>query len=383
MELPTYFEDLLSEVRPTAYQLDDYRAGHTELRTLLNEDLDLRPLLIGTFLQGSYRRATAVRPEDGELGDVDIVVATKLDAEACTPQEALERFRPFVRTHYGGKYRYQGRSIGIQLTHVQLDLVVTSAPSEAEATLAQADWVYDDDTPDDVEEWPLDKALSQARSGGVGGTHAFLRKVARGDTRWKHEPLLIPDREASKWEKTHPLEQICWTWDKNSKCNGHYVNVVKAIKWWRRERQSHIELKSYPLEHLVGECCPDGIGSVAQGVAETLEEIGSRYQSDVNRGAVPVLYDRGVRTPVLRRTSGKDFAEFHAAASAAAEIARRALNIETSSSLTRDDAIRQSAEEWRRLFGDAFPLPRNGSGEESGGYTPRTKVSKIRGERFA
>ena len=31
------------------------------------------------------------------------------------------------------------------------------------------------------------------------------------DSNWKDEPLLIPDREADAWDKTHPLEQIRWT----------------------------------------------------------------------------------------------------------------------------------------------------------------------------
>ena len=41
--------------------------------------------------------------------------------------------------------------------------------------------------------------------------------------------------EANEWQPTHPLETMKWTWDKNRRCNGHYVNVVKALKWWRTE----------------------------------------------------------------------------------------------------------------------------------------------------
>lgn len=50
------------------------------------------------------------------------------------------------------------------------------------------------------------------------------------------EPLYIPDRDADSWEKTHPLEQISWTQQKNARCNGHYVNIVKCLKWWRKEK---------------------------------------------------------------------------------------------------------------------------------------------------
>lgn len=58
--------------------------------------------------------------------------------------------------------------------------------------------------------------------------------------------------------------------------NGHYVNVVKAIKWWRRLNAAPPYPKGYPLEHLIGISCPDGIASVAEGVVRTLEDIRDR-----------------------------------------------------------------------------------------------------------
>ena len=44
-------------------------------------DEDLKDIIVTTFLQGSYRRSTAVRPKQGKRSDVDIVVVTKLDKE--------------------------------------------------------------------------------------------------------------------------------------------------------------------------------------------------------------------------------------------------------------------------------------------------------------
>ena len=51
---------------------------------------------------------------------------------------------------------------------------------------------------------------------------------------WKLDPLEIPDREAQRWERTHPLEQIRWTHEKNRLTNGHFTRVVRAIKEWKR-----------------------------------------------------------------------------------------------------------------------------------------------------
>ncbi len=82
-------------------------------------------------------------------------------------------------------------------------------------------------------------------------------------------PLLIPDREAKKWIETNPLAQIQWTQRKNALCNSHYINVVKSLKWWQINNFHDGNLpkypKGYPLEHIIGFCCPDDISSVAKG----------------------------------------------------------------------------------------------------------------------
>ena len=38
---------------------------------------------------------------------------------------------PFLNRYYAGKWKKKGRSIGIELSDVKLDVVLTSAPSEA------------------------------------------------------------------------------------------------------------------------------------------------------------------------------------------------------------------------------------------------------------
>jgi len=74
--------------------------------------------LVSDFLQGSYRRYTAVRPKDGKRADVDIVVVTNLDEQKHTPQQAMNLFKPFLDQHYTAKWHFQGRSIGIELSYV-------------------------------------------------------------------------------------------------------------------------------------------------------------------------------------------------------------------------------------------------------------------------
>lgn len=148
-KMVTYFNDFLRNIRLTDNQVDELKTAHTALRDRLIADDDLKDIIITTFLQGSYRRSTAVRPKQRKRSDVDIVVVTKLDKEEVTPDEALDAFEPFLKKYYDGKYRKQGRSWGIEMTHVDLDVVPTSAPSLAEQGLLENLAVLSDN---DVEE---------------------------------------------------------------------------------------------------------------------------------------------------------------------------------------------------------------------------------------
>ena len=74
--------------------------------------------MLALFLQGSYCRSIAVKPQNGNKSDVDVIVVTKLDSEKYTLEEALNLFVPFLDKHYKDKYRIQGRSIGMGLKYI-------------------------------------------------------------------------------------------------------------------------------------------------------------------------------------------------------------------------------------------------------------------------
>ena len=101
------------------------------------------------------------------------------------PEDALNKFIPFLDKYYKGKYRKQGRSFGISLSYVDLDIVPTSAPSEAVQEELSSEEL--------VSEFSIEENL------------AFFTDSDKSS--WKNEPLLIPDREANTWEKTHPLDK--------------------------------------------------------------------------------------------------------------------------------------------------------------------------------
>ncbi len=140
MELPSYFKDFLQKIRPSNEEIDDYIDGHTKLREKLLADPDLSPHIVGTFLQGSYRRFTAVTAEKGQKSDVDVVIVTDFSEDQYTAADALREFTDFLDKHdeYKDRYEPNAHSIAIELDKVKLDLVVTSAPSEVNTESLQA-----------------------------------------------------------------------------------------------------------------------------------------------------------------------------------------------------------------------------------------------------
>lgn len=350
-ELPTFFEEFLRGIRPTAAQRANYRDGHRRLRKRLLAYAPLADVVVTTFLQGSYRRATACRPTGDKRPDVDVIVVTDISSDVL-PRDAMDQFIPFLDEYYAGKWSPNDRSFHITLDRVELDLVITSRVDQVARAMLLMD-VLDSD--DDV--------ASDARWDSL---------FDAADQEWREHPLWIPDRELEEWQTTHPLAQIHWTWEMNRACDGHYVNVVKSLKWWRGRNPDPKYPRSYPFEHLVGQCCPRGITSVAVGVTETLEAIRDRYAAHARRKETPYLRDHGVDQDVLRRVTGEDFAAFHRLVSAAADVARAALD-ETSK--------RRATEKWRELLGDEFPLADDDEAAKAG-FTERTAPTVLGGARY-
>lgn len=363
MILQSDFNTFLQEIRPTQAMRDQLITGHKTLRERLNADEDLKPILVSDFLQGSYRRYTAVRPKGDKRSDVDIIVVTKLDEKEYAPKDALALFEPFLEKHYKGKWRRQGRSFGIEMSYVELDVVPTSAPTEQEYGILRSDAVTTDDNIVVARDWRLHQSWLALDHRMRVDARLLLNKAA-GESEWQAQPLRIPDREVNRWDDTHPLEQIRWTRDKNSRCHSHFVNVVKCIKWWRLEHYAEpAHPKGFPLERLVGEHCPDGIESVAEGVVKTLEAIVSSYAALVFMKGKPTLPDYGVPThDVFRRINSEDFSTFYTQVKDGADLSRRAFDCQ--------DRM-ESGQLWREMFGAKFPAPpENGSGKNAGFTTP-------------
>jgi len=374
LELKQYFSEFLEAIRPTASQRADAKAAHLRLRERLAKDAPLDEHVITTFLQGSYRRSTDVRPVGDKKSDVDIVVVTNMSEQRFSPSAALDEFRAFLQQYYAGQYEMQDRSWGVVDGEVELDLVPTSAPSEAVAEsfreLRKAGAAVDLGLEESAVVLGI---LREAAERGRRVTAA----LATSDE-WRDDPLHIPDRKREKWQPTHPLLQIDRTIEKNAACEGHFVNVVRCVKWWHLEKAGDVHPRGYPLEAIVFRKCPTGLDSVAEGFVRTLEAIRNDYKATFDKGdQKPQIWDHGVRTQdVLARLSIAEFRAFYECVALWAPFARRAL----------DETDREVCiERWRQIFGGSFPGPEDGGG--GGGTrvfpTPTSPVPAVPVKRYA
>lgn len=384
MELKPQFKEFLGAIRPTDAQKENWRSSSTTLRNRLSQDDDLKGLVVSTFLQGSVRRSTAVRPLGDKRPDVDIVVVTNIDSTTESARDAMDRFIPFLKKWYPGKWRPQGRSFGIEMSLVDMDLVITALPSDQNSRdfmtrLYRSQAVETLDTLEEARSWRLNEDWRPFVPSPFGDSRQIVELADAPREKWQPNPLWLPDRDADGWGRTHPLAQIQWTAAKNRANDGNYVDIVRAIKWWRQTNSDSLPKypKGYPLEHMIGHVLKDGTTSMAQGVVQVFESMRDTWALLAAAGMKPRLADHGVpEHDVLKRLDVDDFKAFHAAAASAAETAREAL-------LSQD--AQESAGLWRDLFGSRFPVPgpQGGDRARSGFTAPAQAAVPSTTGRFA
>jgi hypothetical protein len=198
--MPVSIERLLVErasaVRPTATQLAGAQRSHLHLRELLVSG-QMADRITRIYLTGSYERDTAVYP----LDDVDMIFEidpTKWPGTSTTsppsPLAVLQTFARALRRRYEkARARLQGRSVGLTLSHIHVDLVPA-----------------------------------------IAHTHDGL--------------LWIPDRHAKTWMVSAPAVHRELATNANKRCAGLFKPHVRLLKAWNRGLPSTARLKSFAVE---------------------------------------------------------------------------------------------------------------------------------------
>lgn len=316
--LPSYFQEFLSEINPSASYLEDQRTGHRTLRKRLKEDEDFKKYHVNTFLQGSYARDTAIHPGK----DVDIVVVTNLDPDKVKVADVYNFMPQVLDRYYEGKWKPQGRSFGISLSYVDLDVVIATSKNfgdeESLVTLSKA------------------------------------QVMNESDVDWKDYPLWIPDRDLNKWVETHPKAQMQATTDQNKASGNYLVPLVKIFKWWRKHTYTTPERpKGYILERMVAENMKMNCSSYPEHIKALFQNLVTNYKAVVDNNQIPFLPDPGnPKHNVAGRVKPEDFKVLYSHIKSALGKIEKACN--------ENDNVK-ATELWREILGNKFPLATNRS----------------------
>lgn len=298
MVTQSQFLDFLHDIEPSATTKSNASQSHLSLRNFLRNHPEFKNVHVETFLSGSYKRDTAIRPRtvDGEVSrpDVDIIVVTN-HSLSDSPSDVIETLYQTLYENYDD-IRRQTRSVGIFTAIADMDVVPIIAPY------------------------------------GRDGT------------------LYIPDRKEATWLVTNPPGHTTWTTEVNTLTGGRFKPLVKLVKWWRRINPTISKrLKGFVVECIVAECMSRTEANYPLLFKGLFETIVDRYQWSISAGEVPSIADPAVSgNSVTNGTTFDAFSGFYNKVQTHLEIMERALDIS-------DRDPEKELGLWRQIFGPRFP----------------------------
>lgn len=291
------FAEFLADIEPSRTTKSNASTAHSKLRTTLSSDAAFGALHRHTFLSGSYKRDTAIRPQvkngNAQRPDVDIIVVTN-HGTYDDPVEVVDAVHAALTRHYTPTNR-QARSVSVSSTLADMDVVPLIDPTD-------------------------------------DGTY------------------YIADRLQRQWLRTNPPGHSAWTTRVNKVASGRFKPLVKLFKWWRRENRTVGKRpKGFILEVLAADNMSTTETHYGKLFAQMMESIVDRYRYEVRWGIVPVLEDPSMPgNNILEGISFAAFESFYNKVKTHAAICRAALELVDQEPAT---------EKWRILFGERFPKP--------------------------
>lgn len=306
------FERFLTDIQPSATTVSQLSAAHQALRDYLRGHPKFKQFHLFTFLTGSYRRDTAIRPRmiDGELAqpDIDIIVVTN-HTQQDKPGQVLGLIRQVLAEAYELDDAPHTRSVGIKTKTVDMDVVAIIAPTGY---------------------W------QKPYSSGMNLEDLLNYR------------LFIPDKKLASWQETNPPKQLKWSTEMNQNSNCMFKPLVKLVKWWRRESPTPSKRpKGFVIECMIAECMDLEKDNYEEAFLKVLEGIVNRYATSYLIGQVPWIADPGVPgNSVTRSLTPEQFTSFYKKIQAHAALGRQA---------QAETDPEKALQMWRNIFGDRFP----------------------------
>ena len=254
MSTENNFETFLTNIEPSKTTKEYIASVQNTLRNYLANHEKYKDIIIDTFLSGSYAKHTCVRLSlyNGKP-DVDIVVITK-HTNSDNSKDVLNELYEVLKEKYD-KVTKQSRSIGIELSGIEIDIV------------------------------PM-----------------IYKKNS--------DLLQIGNKIDGTWIDTNTKGHLDWCTQVNKNNNNKFVRIVKIMKWWRK---THCPTtlkypKGITLEKIIADNLADCNDKYEQIVYNTLINIKNVFKPYIDANIKPCVYDPGIPTNNL--SEGYTFEEY-------------------------------------------------------------------------
>ena len=307
--LNSQFEALRSAIEPGSARKTEAQKADDPVREHLESHESFSEHHVATFLYGSYKRRTAIC----DIKDVDLVVVTNFTTED-DPLVVLNSLKDSLAE------LYDGADLADQRRSIRVDRPLPDDP-DSELTLDVIPAIYQDEP---------------------GG------------------PLWVPDREKESWVESHPQGHIDHTSALNADSHQgqSFVRLTKMMKWWWQYQWEKLNLsteghtrkpKGFWIEVMCGQFADLDKESYQEQILALLENAFAEFENFRDTGVQPELTDPGLAEQTIKTSMTDDeFSTFLDVLEQALLDARAAAEAKTE---------RAAAEQWRKLFGDKFPLP--------------------------
>ena len=290
------FNTYLRRITPPRTQFHAAKRSHHALRTFLEKDDYFGPMVLETFLNGSYARGTAIRP----IKDVDVIVVVGRDWRMVPPDKAMESLRRKLAVRYPERRTLrQRRAVRVTLSDMQLDVLL-------------------------------------AHDADAGGG------------------LMIPDRRKQRWISTNPKLQLELATALKRATNSNYASLVKLLKAWFASKVAAPDRPaSFVLEcgayHILSASPREYAGALPVAFARLLQEL-VRWNWGMTGWFGSWTPD--VRDPALRDVNVASRWKFGAADRATS---RLKLAVEQIERAGRSRWEESEVDHWQTVFGLSFP----------------------------
>ena len=304
------FTEFITDITPSATTNARSASAHNSVRDALTADDTYKEDVIRTFLGGSYKRKTAVRPVtkngDKERPDVDIYVVVKgstslFSSDHKTPVDLTE-------TLFSALNRNR-KALGItKISRNRCSIAISTEKADMDVS-------------------PL---------------------LERNDDGY----YWIGNRETGEWYLTEPEKHTSWSAEVNSDAGMRFKPMVKMNKWSRREfPTNHKHPKSFALEALVAKHMSRTETHYGQLLHDTFDDIVNSYTLIWSFGMCPSLDDPAIDGGnLLAGVSGEAFVAFYDKVKYFRDEAAKAL---------AEDDQEKATKHWRRILGSRFPAPKS------------------------